>query len=68
MIPTKLPTVSPPKRSTELLREEEVADGINVIIDDRWAVLFPMSSRAQVTHLIESVNRAVQERYDEATR
>jgi hypothetical protein len=59
---------TPPKRSKDLLREEEVADGINVIIDDRWAVLFPMSSRAQVTHLIESVNRAIQQRYDEAAR
>lgn len=41
-----------------LLRAEEVSDGINVIIDDRWAALLPMHSRAQVDHLIEAVNRA----------
>jgi hypothetical protein len=44
--------------SKPLLRQEEVADGINIIIDDRWIAMFPMGSKAQVDHLIESVNRA----------
>lgn len=44
-----------------LLREEEVSDGINIIVDNRWAAIFPMESKAQVNHLIESVNRAVDE-------
>jgi hypothetical protein len=57
--------MSPPKRSKALLREEEIADGINVIVDDRWVALFPMELRSQVTHLIESVNRAVRQRIDE---
>ncbi len=48
-----------PQRSNTLLRDEEVADGINVIIDDRWVAMFPMDCRAQVTHLIESVNRVL---------
>ena len=51
-----------------LLREAEVSDGINVIIDDRWAALFPMECRAQVEHLIESVNRAHQERLEARIR
>ena len=46
-----------PARSPDLLREEEVSDGINVIIGDRAVALFPMQCRAQVEHLIESVNR-----------
>ncbi len=30
-----------------LLRDEEVSDGINVIVDDRWVAMFPMESRAR---------------------
>jgi hypothetical protein len=48
-------------KTEPLLREEEVSDGINVVIDNRWIAIFPMESRAQVNHLIESVNRAVEE-------
>ena len=54
-----------PKRSTDLLRENEVADGINVIIDDRFSVMFPMECRAQVEHLIASVNLAHRQRLKE---
>jgi hypothetical protein len=60
--------MSPPKRNKELLRDEEVADGINIIIDDRWVAMFPMTCRAQVSHLVDSVNRAIRQRYDEAAR
>ena len=52
----------PPARSPDLLREEEVADGINVIIGDNAVALFPMECRAQVEHLIESVNRIHRQR------
>jgi len=52
----------PPTRSPDLLREEEVADGINVIIGDRAVAIFPMQCRAQVEHLIESVNRIYRQR------
>lgn len=48
-----------------ILRQEEVSDGINVIIDDRCVAMFPMESKAQVDHLIEAVNRAFR---DHATR
>lgn len=51
-----------PKRTDDLLRENEVADGINVIVDDRFCAMFPMECRAQVEHLIESVNLAVRQR------
>lgn len=54
--------MTPPKRSKQLLRDEEVADGINVIVDDRFCCMFPMESRAQVHHLIESVNLAFKQR------
>lgn len=53
-----------PRVTKELLREEEVSTGINVIIDDRWMATFPMESRAQVNLLIEAVNRAHQQRLD----
>jgi hypothetical protein len=45
-----------------LLREEEVSDGINIIVDDRFAAIFPMESRDQVVFLIESVNLAVKQK------
>ena len=41
-----------------LLREEEVSDGINIIVDDRFCAMFPMELRAQVEHLVKSVNLA----------
>ena len=44
-----------------LLRAVEISDGINVIIDNRWVAMFPLESRVQVNHLVESVNRAVEE-------
>ena len=53
-----------PKQSKDLLREEEVGEGINVIIDDRFAAMFPMESRAQVEHLIKSVNLAFRHRLE----
>lgn len=55
-------TTTPPQRSKDLLREEEVSDGINLIVDDRLCCLFPMECRAQVDHLVESVNRAFRQR------
>ncbi len=42
----------------DLVRSEEVRDGINVIIDSRFVAMFPMESKAQVDHLVESVNLA----------
>lgn len=48
-----------------LLRENEVADGINVIIDERFVALFPMDCRAQVEHLINSVNLVVRQKFRE---
>lgn len=45
-----------------LLREEEVSDGINVIVDDRFCAMFPMEMRVQVEHLIRSVNLAHKQR------
>ncbi len=50
----------------DLLTENEVADGINVIIDERFAAIFPMECRSQVEHLIKSVNLAHRQRLDEA--
>lgn len=47
-----------------LLRENEVADGINVIVDDRFVAIFPMESRPQVEHLIASVNLAVKQKLE----
>jgi hypothetical protein len=55
-------TQSPPARSLDLLWEDEVSDGINVIIGDRAVVTFPMEYRKQVEHLIESVNRIYRQR------
>ena len=52
-----------PLDTTGLLQAEEVSDGINIIIDDRWVAIFPMESRAQVDHLITAVNRAVRQKY-----
>ncbi len=52
-----------PTESKDLLREEEVSDGINVIIDDRFGVIFPMASRPQVEYLILATNRAVRQKY-----
>ena len=49
----------PPRRSKEFMRQEEVSDGINVIVDDRFCAMFPMEIAAQVNHLVESVNKAV---------
>jgi hypothetical protein len=51
-----------PPKSADLLRENEVAEGIMVIIDDRFVVLFPMEWRAQVEHLVETVNLAHRQR------
>jgi len=48
----------------QLLRQEEVSEGINVIVDNRWAAMFPMGSKSQVDHLVEAVNRAVLEMTD----
>ena len=59
-----LMTDMPPARSPDLLREEEVSDGINVIIGDRAVALFPMECRAQVEHLIENVNRIHRQRLE----
>jgi hypothetical protein len=56
-----------PKKSADLLREVEVSDGINVIIGDRAVAIFPMECRAQVEHLIESINRIHRRRLKEAT-
>lgn len=52
----------PPDRTLDLLREEEVSDGINVIIGNRAVAIFPMECRAQVEHLIASVNRIHRQR------
>lgn len=49
------------KMNKPLLRQEEVSEGINVIIDNRWAALFPMESKAQIELLIEAVNRTVRD-------
>jgi hypothetical protein len=51
-----------------LLREDEVSDGINVIVDDRFCAMFPMECRAQVEHLIKSVNLAVRQKLEERER
>lgn len=53
------PEETMPKRSKDFMRENEVADGINIIIDDRFVAMFPMECRAQVEHLVRSVNLAV---------
>lgn len=45
-----------------LLRDEEVSDGINVVIDDRFCAMFPMESRAQVNQLVKYVNLAHEQR------
>lgn len=48
-----------------MLRQVETTDGnINVIIDDRWAALFPKESAEQVAFLIENVNRVHAERIE----
>jgi hypothetical protein len=52
----------PPIKHPDLLREEEISDGINVIIGGGAVVTFPMELRAQVEHLIESVNRIHRQR------
>ena len=46
-----------------MLRTEEVSDGINVIVDDRWAALFLMETLPQVNLLVEAVNKAVDQKY-----
>ena len=46
-----------------MLRTEEVSDEINVIVDDRWAALFPMETLPQVNLLVEAVNKAVDQKY-----
>lgn len=51
--------------SDPLLRQEEVNEGINVIIDNRWCAMFPMESKAQIDLLVESVNRAFREKATE---
>jgi hypothetical protein len=48
-----------------LLREDEVSDGINIIVDDRFCAMFPMEYRAQVEHLIRVVNLAVKQKLEE---
>lgn len=48
--------------ASQFLRQEEVSEGINVIIDNRFCAMFPMESKAQVDHLVESVNRAIVDR------
>jgi hypothetical protein len=55
----------PPTRCKDLLREDEVSDGINVIADDRFVAHFRMEDRAQVEHLIRSVNRAHRQRMED---
>ena len=45
-----------------ILRSEEVTDGINVIVDDRFAALIPMEAKAQVDFLIDAVNKAIEQR------
>lgn len=52
----------PPNKSSDLLREDEVSEGINVHIGDSAVVTFPMEYRAQVEHLIASVNRIHRQR------
>ena len=52
-----------PHRAKTLLWEDEIAQGINVIIDDRFAVIFPMETRAQIEHLIRCVNLAIEQGY-----
>jgi hypothetical protein len=49
--------MSAPARNPDLLWEEEVSNGINVYIGDSAVVTFPMETRAQVEHLIATVNR-----------
>lgn len=51
-----------PKRSKDFMRFEEVTDGINVIVDDRFCALLPMECYAQVKHLVDSVNLAWRQR------
>ena len=52
----------PPIENPDLLSENEVSDGINVIIGNKAVVTFPMECRAQVEHLIKSVNRLHRQR------
>jgi hypothetical protein len=40
----------------------EVEGGYNIIVDERWAAFFPTKSAAQVAFLVESVNRAFNEK------
>jgi hypothetical protein len=61
-------TMTQPMIGKEILREEEVSDGINVIIDNRFVAMFPMECRAQVEHLIESVNLAFKQRLLRSSR
>lgn len=48
--------------SDDLVRLEDTKEGYNIVIDNRWAAYFPMSSGEQVALLVESVNRAHRER------
>lgn len=49
----------------ELIRQEEVSAGINVIVDNRFVALFPMETKAQVDHLVASINLAVRQKLEE---
>jgi len=43
-----------------VFRQVQTSDGnINIIIDDRWAALFPKETADQITFLVEHANRAI---------
>ena len=52
------------KQNGRLLRQVETEDGVNVIIDERWAAFFPKESTEQVRFLVENTNRALSNRND----
>lgn len=37
----------------------DTTDGINIVIDDRWAALFPKETEAQIDLLIEALKAAI---------
>ena len=51
-------------KAEKLLRQVETEDGVNVIIDGRWAAFFPNESVEQVKFLVENTNRALSDRND----
>jgi len=51
-----------------LLKKNEVAGGINVIIDDRFVAIFSIEYQAQVEHLINSTNLAHEQRIEKLNK